>query len=377
MRHIANATVRALLLLACTLPLPAQTTSDETLSPSTIYKNQSHAVVLIEMKDDKGKVTKTGSGFLVSADGKILTNYHVIAHSKQGTVRLDNDDAYDRIDVLDIDKRKDIALIKIKAVDLPAVTLGRSSTVEVGQKVYSLTTPLGMLQNTLSEGIISGIRPGDGYRYFQISAPISHGSSGGPIFNTKGEVIGVAVMTISEGQNLNFAVPIDYARGMLTSNQLQTLASVYEPEPEPEKPEQPQKVAQKIPTPAEEMVKDTSFVYLEHRLGKWTKQNADEEMGPVLGQRDSTPANQATIYSYDDPTKLWRSFELTFNNSSHLMTNVYAYPWNLTWDECKRLWGDNTSLTKMDGGIRFYHYRDRRLDVLTNKTGQVINVGVY
>ena len=118
---------------------------------------------------------------------------------------------------------KDIALIKIKAVDLPFLALGKSSAVDVGDTVFSLSTPLGMLQNTLSDGIVSGIRLGDGYKYFQISAPISHGSSGGPIFNSNGEVIGIAVATIEEGQNLNFAVPIDYAKGMLTSTEMRTL----------------------------------------------------------------------------------------------------------------------------------------------------------
>jgi len=73
------------------------------------------------------------------------------------------------------------------------------------------------------------VRPGDGYKYFQISEPISHGSSGGPIFNSKGEVIGIAVATLEEGQNLNFAVPIDYARGMVIAmGSPKALATIYE-----------------------------------------------------------------------------------------------------------------------------------------------------
>src|SRR4051812_223883 len=89
-----------------------------------IYKKTSPAVVLIEAYDDKGEVASAGSGFIVSSDGKILTNYHVIAHTKRATVRLANKDAYDTVEVLDIDKRKDIALLKIKAVDLPTLSLG-------------------------------------------------------------------------------------------------------------------------------------------------------------------------------------------------------------------------------------------------------------
>jgi S1-C subfamily serine protease len=186
-------------------------------------------VVLIEIYNAGGEVSGAGSGFLVSADGKILTNYHVVHHAKRVTVKLANKDAYDDVQVLDVDKRRDIALLTIKVVGLPYVTLGKSGAVEIGDKVFSLTNPLGLLQNTLSEGIVSGVREGDGYRYFQISAPISHGSSGGPIFNTSGEVIGIAVAILEEGQNLNFAVPIDYAKGLLSATEPRPLASIYEP----------------------------------------------------------------------------------------------------------------------------------------------------
>jgi S1-C subfamily serine protease len=123
------------------------------LDAGEIYKKASPAVVLIELYNQKGEVEKTGSGFLVSADGKILTNYHVIAHSKQATVRLANGDAYDKVDVIDIDKRKDIALIKIRGIDLPFLELGKSSSVQVGDALYALSNPLGVLTNSLSHGI--------------------------------------------------------------------------------------------------------------------------------------------------------------------------------------------------------------------------------
>src|SRR5690348_5063228 len=84
-----------------------------------LYKKASPAVVLIDIYDAKGEVSGKGSGFLVSAEGAILTTYHVIAHTRQATVRLANEDAYDAVDVLEVDKRKDIALIKIKGFGLP------------------------------------------------------------------------------------------------------------------------------------------------------------------------------------------------------------------------------------------------------------------
>jgi hypothetical protein len=201
------------------------------LSAGEIYRASAPSVVYIEKKDEKGDVW-TGTGFVVGADGKILTNYHVIRNAKEASVRLANGDRYDTVEVLDVDRRKDIALIKIKAIDLQPLRVGNSGAAQIGDTVYSLSNPLGLYDNTLSEGIISGIRQRDGYRVLQITAPISHGSSGGPLFNARGEVVGITFESREEGQSLNFAVPIDYARGMLASpSPPRPLASVYDPDP--------------------------------------------------------------------------------------------------------------------------------------------------
>ena len=90
---------------------------------SQIFKKTVNSLVLIEVYDEKNQIMAEGSGFIVSADGKIVTNYHVIEHSKKATVKLANGDAYDTVNVIDIDKRKDIALIKIRAVDLTPLNL--------------------------------------------------------------------------------------------------------------------------------------------------------------------------------------------------------------------------------------------------------------
>jgi hypothetical protein len=233
MRRSFPVLISAFVLAA--VPASGATQSAQAKSPSELYKTAGPSVVLIEIYSDDGKVSGSGTGFIVSSDGAILTNYHVIAHTKRATVRLANDDAYDDVTVLDIDKRKDIALIKIKAVGLPYLTLGRSASAEVGDEVYVVGNPLGILQNTFSEGILSGIRQGDGYRLFQLSTPVSHGSSGSPVFDTNGNVIGIIKSTIEEGQNLNFAIPIDYVLGMLSSKEPRSLSSSYEPEAAPPK----------------------------------------------------------------------------------------------------------------------------------------------
>jgi len=347
-------------------------------SPSAggIYKKASPAVVLIETYNEKGEVSKSGSGFLITSDGEILTNYHVIAHAKRATVRLANQDAYDTVEVLDIDKRKDIALIKIKAVSLPYLALGQSSTVEVGETVLALSNPLGVFQNTLSQGIVSGIRQGDGYRYFQITAPISHGSSGAPIFNGNGEVIGIAVAALQEGQNLNFAIPIDYAKGMLSSNQPRPLASVYEPEPEAAETPTTAKSADRSSVPEE--MRKSSALYLESKLKVWTVQDAGQELGEPLRHRlnyDRKGTVVGDIYAYPDPTRLWREFELDFDSVTKKLVGVYGHPWNMTWEQCKQSWGSDVTTTKNKDGTRVYTYRRKRLIVWADKHGNVGSVG--
>jgi hypothetical protein len=338
--------------------------------------------VVIEIYDDKGKVKGAGSGFLVGADGRILTNYHVIAHTKQATVRLANGDAYDAVDVLDIDKRKDVALIKIKAVDLAYLTLGKSSTTQVGDPVFALGTPLGFLQNSLSQGLVSGVREGDGYHYFQMSAPISPGSSGGPVLNAKGEVIGIAVGTIEEGQNLNFAIPIDYAKGMLSSNQPRSLASIYEPEPEAKAEAHSQSTGAdtfhtaSAPAPSEEMKQRGTLIYLETKIGMWDKQDARSELGEPVRLR-SVAGPDGTVYAYPDPTRLFREIELNFNAGTGKLQGVYGYPWSFTWAQCRQIWGDNAKTVRNKDGTKFYLYRDRRLTVYVDDRGNVISLGVY
>jgi S1-C subfamily serine protease len=376
----------ALLLISSAVPYSrAQTVP---LGAAEIYKKASPAVVLIETYNAKGEVASAGSGFLVQPDGVIVTNYHVIAHTKQATVRLANQDAFDAVEVLDLDKRKDIAVIKIKAVGLPYLNLGQSSAVEVGQPIYSLSNPLGLLQNTLSEGIVSGIRQGDGYRYFQITAPISHGSSGSPIFDSSGKVIGIAVSTIEEGQNLNFAVPIDYASGMLSSlGQPRPLESIYEPEPDAsasaaasKQPATSEPTVAVLPQPSEDMKKG-SFVYVGGKIGRWTDKDAARELGPAVRHRPGYDNQNrvviSDIFAYADPTRAVREFELSFDNKTSVLTNVFGYPWDMTWDQCKQLWGTNARTVRNPDGTHFHLYRDRHLNVLTNKDDKVISLGVY
>lgn len=377
-------------ILTCSaaIGLIATIAAAQALDPGELYKRASPAVVLIEALGPEGKVKSRGSGVLVSADGKLLTNFHVVEHTKQATVRLANGDAYDTVEVLSVDRRKDIAFLKIPAVELPFLQLGRSRTVDVGAMIYSIGSPLGLLKNTLSHGLVSGVRDMDGYKLFQISAPISPGSSGGPILNATGEVIALAVSTIQEGQNLNFAIPIDYARGMLSANNPQPLASIYEPDPEPapSPPEPSATVKSSVSLPSssplvvsEEMRKG-SFVYLERKIRSWKLENAKAELGEPIRQRDALTDGKTTgvIYAFSDPTHLMREFELNFENATGLLTGVYAYPAApTTLNEARKLWGTNYKETKYPNGNKGFVYNNRRLMLLTDKHDMIISLGVF
>jgi S1-C subfamily serine protease len=361
------------------------------VGPGDIYKSSSPAVVLIETYGEDGKVSGSGSGFLVSADGRILTNFHVIEHTKKATVRLANEDAYDTVEVIDIDKRKDIALIKIKAVNQPFVKLGHSNGTQVGDKIYTLGNPLGVFQNTLSDGILSGVRQMDGYKLFQVSAPISHGSSGSPVFNTSGDVIAIVEATISEGQNLNFAIPIDYAAGMLSSVQTRALESIYEPE-EPKKPEEEKSATSGAKTavtmqPASAVtpsdgIKADPLVYISNKIGIWTKQDAELELGPPIDRRDAVFNNAVTgdIYKYTIPYSGIGTIELNTSRSTQKITAAYFfYRTQVSWEQLKRTLGKNYKKQKLPNGRPDYVYQfgNRQVSVIVDSANNVFNVGVW
>ncbi|MCX6098184.1 MAG: trypsin-like peptidase domain-containing protein [Caldiserica bacterium] len=192
------------------------TTTQTTLSVTEIAKKV-ESVVYIEVAFGDGKGA-SGSGFIISLDGRIVTNYHVIDGAASGKVVLNDGTTFTDIKVLGWDKEGDLAIIKVPGSGLPAVTTGNSDTAQIGEAVVAIGSPLG-LQNTVSTGIISARREG----YLQTTAPISHGSSGGALFNMMGEVVGITSAGMEEGANLGFAIPINEVKS-LTTTQALTLA---------------------------------------------------------------------------------------------------------------------------------------------------------
>jgi len=181
-------------------------------SVQRVYEHVSPATVLIKTEDS------AASGFIVRSNGTIVTAFHVIDGADRVAVKMQSGEIFDNVVLLAKDERRDIAIIKVPGFQLPAVDLGNSNELQPGQHIIVIGNPLGLeeLRATVTDGIISGIRDfGSGYRLIQITAAISPGNSGGPALNDQGEVIGIAVFKLVSGESLNFAVPINYVRGLL------------------------------------------------------------------------------------------------------------------------------------------------------------------
>lgn len=193
-----------------------------------------------------------GTGVIVTGDGYVLTNKHVINGATKVTVVLDDGTTYEDVKVVATDPLNDIAFLKIDNVsDLNAAKLGDSKTISVGQQVIAIGNALGQYQNTVTSGIISGtgrsITASDGTGYstetlsdmIQTDAAINSGNSGGPLVNAAGEVIGINTATSSSAENMGFAIPISSIKGMLsqlteTGKAERTYLGVYSVEITPE-----------------------------------------------------------------------------------------------------------------------------------------------
>lgn len=185
-------------------PRPA---APKRLTPVEIARRTLPSVVGIQT--DRGSL---GTGFVIAADGLIATNFHVVKGARQVRVTTADERTFTEVRVAGFDQAHDLVLLRVPA-RLRPLRLQRAE-LEVGQKVVAIGHPFG-LSNTVSDGLVSALRHlGPGRDLIQISAPISSGSSGGPVLDDRGKVIGVATLQGRVGQNLNFAIPIGYVAAL-------------------------------------------------------------------------------------------------------------------------------------------------------------------
>jgi len=198
---------------------PSQSPLSE-LSPAQIFERYAQSVVTVEVSSGGDSFSGGGTGFLIDATGTIATNEHVIHGAARVRIKLFDGTLIDEVDLLVADASNDLALMRVplRAPLRPAV-LGNSDAVTVGERVVAIGNPLG-LEHTLTDGLISARRIYEGRAFIQTSAPISPGNSGGPLFNLRGEVIGITTAKVGGGsfgraENLNLATPINLLRAMV------------------------------------------------------------------------------------------------------------------------------------------------------------------
>lgn len=177
------------------------------------------STVSLVMEDNFKQPLSLGSGFIID-NGKVITNLHVIEDAKYGYVTISGETKKHKIEgYLVADKINDLALLSVPTLVGTSIEINGNNP-EIGEKIYAIGNPKG-LSGTISEGIISGIRTFDNEELIQITAPISPGSSGGPVINNKGKLIGVSVGTLESGQNLNFAIPTKYVTTIIEKDNSQ------------------------------------------------------------------------------------------------------------------------------------------------------------
>lgn len=201
------------------------------MTPSEVYASTVNSVVSINCSavstnifGQQTESASSGSGFIYTADGYIVTNQHVVANASSINVTLYNGDTYPAT-LVGSDSDYDVAVLKIDAKDLPAVTLGSSTDVNVGDTVMAIGNPLGELTFSMSQGIVSCVNrainvEGTPFNMIQVDASINPGNSGGPLMNLYGEVVGIVSAKYSSYANttvegLGFAIPINDVQSII------------------------------------------------------------------------------------------------------------------------------------------------------------------
>jgi serine protease Do len=243
-------------LAACGSKTPSTTTPKKPLTAKEIVERSSPAIVRVEVAE--GDSRGVGTGFILDKGGLIATNLHVVVGSADIKVKLYGGEVYPVTQIVGFDPDRDLALLRIAPPkQLPTLQLGDSDKMTAGDQIVAIGNPLGH-DYSVSSGLVSKIQPectdadvalhnanlarfeelkakyfartitrdevgellklrcSAELRYIQISAPISQGSSGGPVFNLQGEVVGVTTAIVKEGQNLNYAVPVNYLKPIIT-----------------------------------------------------------------------------------------------------------------------------------------------------------------
>jgi len=197
--------------------------SPVTSEMSDLVKRSSPSIVLVEVREKDNKSVALGSGFVADPSGLVVSSLHVFENAASAKVKIEGGAEFVDPLVAGFDRERDLIAIRVRAPALRFLPVDRSGNSQAGEKIVVIGSPAG-LSGTVSDGIISSVRETEKGTLYQITAPVSPGSSGGPVLNMKGEVIGIIAFSLRSGQNLNFAVPVRYVFPLLEHPESLTFA---------------------------------------------------------------------------------------------------------------------------------------------------------
>lgn len=265
-------------------PLPTALSSEEVIA------RVAPSVAVILTGAGAGRQSGVGSGVIVRSDGVLLTAYHVIKDAREVQVRLKTGETYDRVELVAVDERRDVAAIRIPAANLPALTVAPLDEARLGEPVFVVSNPSGLTWSA-SAGVSSAVRPVEevlatqrGYRVLQFTAPVSPGSSGGVVVDSKGGALGVVVFSRQEGQALNFAVPLDAVIGLASGSEHTPLPSGGDLQPlQPERPPSSASLARENPT---DLLRKARTVFVHSSTVWFTTATLEKELMKQRGFHD-------------------------------------------------------------------------------------------
>ena len=181
-----------------------------------LFQRSTNAVFMIETFNEQGRSIRIGSGFFISEDGLGVTALHVFDNAVTAVATLHNGEEFPILGVRAFDENSNLVIFEVESNDnrRSYMTLADSDGLEVGASVYAIGSPRNLM-NSISEGIVSRLMLDDPEAYVQFTAPISFGSGGGPVINTRGQAIGIASRSYTYGQNLNLAIPINLVKELI------------------------------------------------------------------------------------------------------------------------------------------------------------------
>jgi S1-C subfamily serine protease len=217
-------------------PAPTELSSEEVIA------RVAPSVAVILTGEGAGRLSGVGSGIVVRSDGIILTAYHLIKDAREVQVRLKTGEIYDRAELVAVDERRDVAALRIPATNSPALEVAPLEEARPGEPIFVVSNPSALTWSA-SAGILSAVRPVEevsptqsGYRVLQFTAPVSPGSSGGAVVDSKGRALGIVEFS-KQGQALNFGIPLETVLGLAGGSEHTALPSgQYLQPPQTERP---------------------------------------------------------------------------------------------------------------------------------------------